>query len=79
MQAYDKLVAESVSDMEMDDGMPRLELPPVSIEDIKAELELIDFPEPENDPFADRPGFLAALLKDISVRTQIPPKPRTKY
>lgn len=63
LQAYDKLVAESVSDMEMDDGMPRLELPPVSIEDIKAELELIDFPEPENDPFADRPGFFGRFVE----------------
>ena len=63
LQAYDKLVAESVSDREMDDGMPRLELPPVSIEDIKAELEQIDFPEPENDPFADRPGFFGRFVE----------------
>jgi len=63
LQAYDKLVAESVSDREIDDVVPRPKLPPVSIEDIKAELELIDFPEPENDPFANRPGFFGRFVE----------------
>lgn len=62
-QAYDKLVAESVSEREIDDDMPRSELPPVSIEDIRAELELIDYPEPENDPFANRPGFFGRFVE----------------
>jgi hypothetical protein len=63
LQAYDKLVAESVSEREIDDDMPSSELPQVSIEDIRAELELIDFPEPENDPFADRPGFFGRFVE----------------
>jgi len=73
LQAYDKLVAESVSDREMDDDTPRLELPPVSINDIKAELELIDFPEPENDPFADRPGFFGRFVEGYLGANADPP------
>ena len=63
LQAYDKLVAESVSDMEIDDDTPRLEPPPISIDDLRTELELIEFPEPEHDPFADRPGFFGRFVE----------------